>query len=275
MPKSRFSLQHREGVSYLDEGPSQPDAPPLLLLHGMLGDLSNWDATIDAFSEAGYRVLVPVLPVYDLPMDDTSVGGLARHARRFVEMMDADAVVPVGNSLGGQVALLYALHAPGAVAAMILSGSSGIYEERMEAGIMRRDSRDFIRERAAVTFYDDVHVTDELVEEMYELVNDRERAVRLIRMARSTKQDTVTEQLSRLTGLPTLLVWGCDDVITPPDVAEEFRRRLPQAQLHFIDKCGHAPMIERPEEFNRLALDFLAQTLGPSEQQVPREPHRR
>jgi pimeloyl-ACP methyl ester carboxylesterase len=275
MPQSRFSLQHYEGFSYLDEGPSQTETPPLLLLHGMLGDLSNWDPTIGALSDAGYRVLVPVLPVYDLPMAKSNVEGLAGYARAFAEALDLSSVVLAGNSLGGQVALLYALRAPRSVAAMILSGSSGIYEQRMDADLMRRDSRDFIRERAAVTFYDDVHVTDELVEEMYELVNDRERAVRLIRMARSTKQDTVTEQLSRLTGLPTLLVWGCDDVITPPDVAEEFRRRLPQAQLHFIDKCGHAPMIERPEEFNRLALDFLAQTLGPSEQQVPREPHRR
>lgn len=265
MPQSRFSLQHYEGFSYLDEGPSQTETPPLLLLHGMLGDLSNWDPTIGALSDAGYRVLVPVLPVYDLPMAKSNVEGLAGYARAFAEALDLSSVVLAGNSLGGQVALLYALRAPRSVAAMILSGSSGIYEQRMDADLMRRDSRDFIRERAAVTFYDDGHVTDELVDEMYALVNDRERAVRLIRMARSTKKATVTDRLASLTGLPTLLVWGRDDVITPPDVAEEFHRRLPQAQLHFIDKCGHAPMIERPGAFNRLTLEFLAQTVDPAE----------
>ena len=263
MPQSRYALQQRDGFSYIDEGPST-EAPPLLLLHGMLGDLSNWDAVIQALSDAGYRVLVPVLPVYDLPMANTSVGGLATHARSFVEMMDLGPVVLVGNSLGGQVALIYALRHTGSVAAMILSGSSGIYEQRMETDIMRRDSRDFIRERAAITFYDDVHVTDELVEEMYALVNDRARAVRLIKMARSAKNDTVTDRLATLTDLPTLLVWGRDDVITPPDVAEEFLKRLPQATLHFIEECGHAPMIEQPEAFNRLSLQFLAQTVEQS-----------
>jgi pimeloyl-ACP methyl ester carboxylesterase len=269
MPQSQYALQQREGFAYIDEGPPDAEAPPLLLLHGMLGDLSNWDAAIGALSRAKYRVLAPVLPVYDLPMPETNVGGLARHAHAFVEALELGPVVPVGNSLGGQVALIYTLRHRASVAAMILSGSSGIYEERMETGIMRRDSRDFIRERAAVTFYDDAHVTDELVEEMYQLVNDRERAVRLIKMARSTKKNTITDRLSRLTDLPTLLVWGRDDAITPPDVAEEFRQRLPQSQLHFIEECGHAPMIEQPDAFNRLMLAFLDETTKRSSELAP------
>lgn len=268
MPESRYSLHHHEGFSYLDEGPASSTAPPLLLLHGMLGDLSNWDATIGALVEAGYRVLVPVLPVYDLPMAETSVTGLVEHARTFVKMINAAPVVLVGNSLGGQVALIYALRYPRSAAALVLSGASGIYEQRMETDILRRDSRDFVRERAAITFYDDAHVTDELVEEMYALINDRPRAVRLIKMARSAKNDTVTARLPTL-DLPTLLVWGRDDLITPPDVAEEFKERLPNAQLHFISQCGHAPMIEQPGAFNRLMLTFLAETVGRPELAPP------
>jgi pimeloyl-ACP methyl ester carboxylesterase len=268
MPQSRFTLQHHDGFVYLDEG-SSAEAPPLLLLHGMLGDLSNWDATIEALSTVGYRVLVPLLPVYDLPLPETSVSGLVELARRFVKIMDLPSVIPVGNSLGGQVALVYALRYRASVAAIVLSGSSGIYEQRMGTDVMRRDSRDFIRERAAITFYEDVHVTDELVEEMYELVNDRARAVRLIKMARSAKNDTVTEHLPMLSDVPTLLVWGRDDVITPPEVAREFDERLPQARLHFIDECGHAPMIEQPGAFNRLMLEFLAETVARSELAPP------
>lgn len=270
MPQTRYSLHHREGFDYIDEGPRSGNGsqkissvPPVLLLHGMLGDLSNWDATIGALSEAGYRVLVPVLPVYDLPMAETSVSGLAEYARAFVEALDLGPVVPVGNSLGGQVALVYALRYRSSVKALVLSGSSGIYEQRMETDIMRRDSRDFVRERAAITFYDDVHVTDELVEEMYALINDRARAVRLIKMARSAKNDTVTERLPTL-DLPVLLVWGRDDAITPPDVAEQFLEHLPDARLHFVDRCGHAPMIEQPEAFNRYMLEFLQETVGGS-----------
>jgi len=91
---------------------------------------------------------------------------------------------------------------------------------------------------------------------MLEIVNDRPRALRLIKIARSADEETVTEQLETLP-MPTLLIWGHDDVITPPNVAEEFRDRMPNAHLHFIDECGHAPMIEHPDRFNQLTLRFL------------------
>jgi pimeloyl-ACP methyl ester carboxylesterase len=126
---------------------------------------------------------------------------------------------------------------------------------------MRRQDREFIRERTEMTFYDPAHATEELVDEMLEIVNDRPRALRLIKIARSADEETVTEKLGTLP-MPTLLIWGSDDVITPPDIAQEFRDRMPNAHLHFIDKCGHAPMIEHPDQFNQLTLDFLDALAG-------------
>lgn len=255
-----YPVHEVEGVRYIDEGP--PDAaPPILLLHGMLGDLSNWTDTVGALADRGYRVLVPVLPVYNLPIPESNIPGLTDYVRSFVESIGVDSVVLVGNSLGGHIALIYALRYPNQVPAMVLSGASGIYEMPMGSGTMRRQDREFIRERTELTFYDPVHATDELVDEMLEIVNDRPRAVRLIKMARSAEEETVTERLSGL-DVPTLLVWGQNDVITPPDVAEEFRERLADAELHFIDRCGHAPMIEHPDQFNSIMLRFLEQRLG-------------
>jgi pimeloyl-ACP methyl ester carboxylesterase len=255
-----YPVHEVEGVRYIDEGP--PDAaPPILLLHGMLGDLSNWTDTVGALADRGYRVLVPVLPVYNLPISESNIPGLTDYVRAFVEAIGVDSVVLVGNSLGGHIALIYALRYPNQVPAMVLSGASGIYEMPMGSGTMRRQDREFIRERTELTFYDPVHATDELVDEMLEIVNDRPRAVRLIKMARSAEEETVTERLSGL-DVPTLLVWGQNDVITPPDVAEEFRERLADAELHFIDRCGHAPMIEHPDQFNTIMLQFLEQRLG-------------
>jgi pimeloyl-ACP methyl ester carboxylesterase len=172
--------------------------------------------------------------------------------------MDLDSTILVGNSLGGHIALLYALDHPDLIEALVLSGSSGIYETTMGTTFFKRQDREFIRERTEMTFYDPVHATDELVDEMFDIVNDRPRALRLLKIARSADEETVTEQLSRL-DMPTLLIWGQDDIITPPDVAEEFRDRMPNARLHFIDECGHAPMIEHPEAFNNLTLDFLSE----------------
>lgn len=263
MPESSYALHKRESYRYVDEG--QPSSfPPIVLLHGMLGDLSNWTETIGDVSAKGYRVLVPVLPVYDLPLGQTSVSGLVDYVYEFLEMLEIDRAVLVGNSLGGQVALKFAIRYPEQVAGMILSGASGIYEVAVGNSVPRRKDREFIRDRAAYTFYDPAHATDELVDEMFEIINDRTRVIRLIKMARSTKAESVVDHLSSISA-PTLLVWGRDDAITPPDVAEEFARRLPNAQLRFIERCGHAPMIEHPKRFNRYMLDFLAEAIGSPE----------
>lgn len=256
MHDTPFTIHETGRFQYNDEGPADSPFPPVVLLHGMLGELGNWTDTIDALSSQGYRVIAPIIPVYELPMGETSVPGLAEYVREFTTALDLGSSVLAGNSLGGHIALLYALRYPEDVAAMILSGSSGIYEATLGNTTLRRQDREFIRERTEMTFYDPVHATDELVDEMLAMVQDRPKALRLIKIARSADKETVTEDLPTL-DMPALLVWGRNDVITPPDVAEEFQARMPNAELRWIDKCGHAPMIEHPETFNEMTLDFL------------------
>lgn len=255
-----FPVRQLDGFEYVDEGPTS-DLPPVVLLHGLLGDLSNWNDTLGALSENGYRVVAPVLPVYEMSLKKSSVPGLVSYVHTFLSQLGIEQATLVGNSLGGHIALLYALRYPDAVAALVLAGASGIYEVNVGTSTPRRQDKEFIRERTELTFYDPVHATDELVDEMFDLVNDRSRVLRLIRIARSAEKEIVTEKLSGIDS-PTLLVWGRDDEITPPDVAEEFYKRLPRARLHFIERCGHAPMIERPEQFNTITLRFLRKTLG-------------
>lgn len=248
-------VRKADGYEYIDEGPR--DAfPPVVLLHGMLGDLDNWSDTIQSLSANGYRVIAPVLPVYEMSLKKTSVPGLVSYLRSFLDYVGVERPVLVGNSLGGHIALLYAYRHAESVDALVLAGASGIYEINVGTSTPRRQDRDFIRERTELTFYDPAHATDRLVDEMYDLVNDRKRVLRLIRMARSAESELVTEKLSTIE-VPTLLVWGKDDEITPPDVAREFLDRMPDAMLHFIERCGHAPMIERPTEFNQVTLSFL------------------
>ena len=256
MHETPFPIHESGPFQYNAEGPTDAPLPPVVLLHGMLGDLSNWVDTVDTLSNRGYRVLAPVLPIYDFPLSETGVPRLTEHVHDFVDALDLDTVVLVGNSLGGHVALLYALNFPEKVHSMVLSGSSGIYETTMGSSFFRRQDREFIKERTEMTFYDPAHATEDLVDEMLEIVNDRPRAFRLLKIARSADEETVTEQLSQL-DMPSLLVWGRDDIITPPEVAEEFRDRMPNARLEFIDKCGHAPMIEHPDTFNDLTLEFF------------------
>ncbi|GIV61534.1 MAG: alpha/beta hydrolase [Rhodothermaceae bacterium] len=260
MPSTPHPVHETQGFRYVDEGPAAT-LPPLVLLHGMMGDPGNWSATVAALAARGYRVLAPELPIYDLPAAQTSVQGLTDYLHAFLRTVHDGPVALGGNSLGGHVALRYALQHPDRVVSLVLSGASGIYEVEIGSSTMRRRDRDFIRERAALTFYRDDLVTEDLVERIYHLINDRVRALRLIRMARSVQAETLTHRLPDIKA-PTLLIWGRDDRITPPDVAETFARLLPRAELHFLDRCGHAPMMEHPDRFNAILLDFARRTLG-------------
>lgn len=259
MPQS-FRIREIPGYRFIDEGPAS-DQPPVVLLHGMLGAYSNWESTILALSRERYRVLVPILPIYDLPLYNTTVSGLVEFVHGFMRAMKLDGAVLVGNSLGGHISLLYSIRHPQNVVAQILCGASGIYEVEMGTSVFRRRDRDELRERAAFTFHDPRFATNELVDEIYEIVNDRGRALRLIRMARAVQAESVSQMLGRVQA-PTLLVWGREDRITPPDVAEVLRAGIPDARLQFIESCGHAPMMEHPEVFNRHTLDFLREIVG-------------
>jgi pimeloyl-ACP methyl ester carboxylesterase len=139
---------------------------------------------------------------------------------------------------------------------MVLTGSSGVYENAFGGSFPRRESIDFVREKVQYTFYDPIVATDELVNDVYKLINDRHSVVRLLAMAKSAIRHNMKKDLHKM-DLPVCLIWGKDDKITPPEVAVEFSESLPNAELHWIDKCGHAPMMERPQEFNRLLTGFL------------------
>jgi pimeloyl-ACP methyl ester carboxylesterase len=255
MTHTDYTIHTKAGFRYADEGPSHGKGP-ILLLHGMMGEVGNWEHTIGTLAQEGYRVLVPILPVYAMPMKQTHLPGLVDFVLSFMDEMGVGSAVVSGNSLGGHIALLLAIGHSDRVRALILAGASGIYEVDMGQSVMRRKDRDYLRERAAITFYDPKHATEQLVDDVYQTVNDRTRAVRLIKMARSVKAENVRDDLDAIE-VPTLLVWGREDEITPPDVAITFNELIGTSELHWIDECGHAPMMERPGQFNEIVLDFL------------------
>ena len=215
-----LSVKVEEGFSYVEEG----EGPILLLLHGLFGALSNWQHVIDKFS-THYKVIIPLLPIYDLPLLNANVEALANHVHKFVVYKKLQQFTLLGNSLGGHVGLVYTLKHPTFVHSMMLTGSSGLYEEGMGGSYPKRENYEYIKEKVAYTFYDPAFATTELVDEVFEVVNNRSKVIN----------------------------------ITPAAVAEEFNQLLPNSTLHFIDKCGHAAMMERPEEFNVLLSDFLTQ----------------
>jgi pimeloyl-ACP methyl ester carboxylesterase len=246
-----FVLKEEHGFSYIDEG----EGEVLLLLHGLMGSLSNWDGVVNQF-KSKYRVLIPILPIYDMPLITTGVKSLSKFVHKFIKFKKLSNITVLGNSLGGHVALVYVLAHPENIKAMVLTGSSGLYENAFGGSFPRRESIDFVREKVQYTFYDPAVATDELVNDVYKLVNDRHSVIRLLAMAKSAIRHNMKKDLHKMQ-LPVCLIWGRDDKITPPEVAVEFNELLPNAELHWLDKCGHAPMMERPDEFNVLLGAFL------------------
>jgi 2-hydroxy-6-oxonona-2,4-dienedioate hydrolase len=241
---------------FIEEG----EGEPLVLLHGLFGALSNFADLIRHFSKQ-YKVIVPMLPLLEMDIFHTTVGGLQKYVHRFIEARDYNGIHLLGNSLGGHVALVHILKHPERIKSLTLTGSSGLFENGMGDSYPKRGNYDYIKMKTAVTFYNPEMATKELVDEVFEITNNRLKAVKIISLAKSAIRNNVADEL-HLIKVPTLLIWGNNDVVTPPFVAREFNKLIPNSELHFIDKCGHAPMMEVPEEFNAILETFLARLKG-------------
>jgi pimeloyl-ACP methyl ester carboxylesterase len=193
----------------------------------------------------------------------TSVGGLQKFVHKFIEFHDFQNVHLLGNSLGGHVAILNVLKQPERIKSLILTGSSGLFENGMGDTYPKRGDYDYIKKKTELTFYDPKIATKELVDEVYEIVNNRLKAIKIIALAKSAIRNNLGEDINQIKQ-PTLLIWGNNDAITPPFVGREFHRLIPNSELHFIDKCGHAPMMEVPDEFNRILHKFLTKLNEPA-----------
>nr|WP_294869619.1 alpha/beta hydrolase [uncultured Pedobacter sp.] len=251
----RYEVIEEDGFKYIEAGKGET----LVLLHGLMGELSNWEDVIDHFKE-NYHVIVPILPIYELPILTLGVKSLSKYIHRFIKFKKLGQVVLIGNSLGGHVGLVFTVSHQEHVKALVLTGSSGLYENAFGGSFPRRESYDYIKEKVEFTFYDPATATKELVDEVYKSVNDRSRVIRILALAKSAIRHNMSKDLSRIT-IPVSLIWGKQDKVTPPEVAEEFHQLLPNSELNWVDLCGHAPMMERPQIFNDYLDKFLNRIL--------------
>ena len=253
-----YEIKQDGKFKFIEEGQGET----LILLHGLFGALSNFKDLIEYFRHHN-KVVVPMLPLFDLDLLHTSVGGLQKYVHKFIEHRDYSDCHLLGNSLGGHVGLLYVLKHPERVKSLILTGSSGLFENGMGDTYPKRGDYEYIKKKTELTFYDPATATKELVDEVYQIVNERIKAIKIIALAKSAIRNNLGEELNQIRQ-PTLLIWGNNDTITPPFVGREFNKLIPNSELHFIDKCGHAPMMEVPHEFNRILHQFLTKLNQPA-----------
>lgn len=253
-----YEIKQDGKFKYIEEGQGEP----LMLLHGLFGALSNFMPLIEHFKNS-YRVIVPLLPLLELDLLHTSVGGLQKFVQKFIEHRNYNDIHLLGNSLGGHVALLHILKNPERIKTLVLTGSSGLFENGMGDTYPKRGDREYIRKKTELTFYNPAMATEELVNEVFEITNNRLKVIKIIALAKSAIRNNLGEELNEIKQ-PTCLIWGNNDTITPPFVGKEFNRLIPNSELCFIDKCGHAPMMEVPQEFNKLLSAFLAKQKTPA-----------
>lgn len=249
-----YQIHEGNGYKYIDEGQGET----LMLLHGLFGALSNWEGVIEGFKK-DYRVIIPMMPIYSMPITKAGCEGLTEFIEGFVNWKGLDNLTVLGNSLGGHVGLIFTLKNPSKVKRLVLTGSSGLFENGMGGSYPKRGSYEYIKERVEYTFYEPQTATKELIDEVFDITNSAQKVIRIIAIAKSAQRNNMAKEVVNIK-VPTLLVWGLNDTITPPQVGHEFNKLIENSELHFIDKCCHAPMMERPKEFNKILSTWLEKT---------------
>ncbi|MBT0551615.1 alpha/beta fold hydrolase [Riemerella anatipestifer] len=247
-----FKTKKEKKFNFIEEG----EGHPLVLLHGLMGGLSNFDDMVKFFSEKGYKVYVPELPIYDLPVLNTNLTAISKFVAKFIKEEVKEPVTIVGNSMGGHIGLILTLSKPELVKNLVLTGSSGLYEKSFGDSFPRKGDKEYIRKKTQEVFYDPAVATDQLVDEVFSVVNDRMKGIKTVMLARSAIKHNMIKDLPKITCL-TCIIWGKQDNVTPPEVAVDMHKYIPNSDLYWIDKCGHAAMMEKPQEFNEILLSWL------------------
>ena len=242
----------KKNYNYIEKGEGQV----IVLLHGLMGGLSNFKDVLNYFSSKNYKVVIPELPIYSLPLKETTVTAFSNFLEDFIEYKSIDNLILLGNSLGGHVGLIFSKKHPNLVKSLILTGSSGLYENSMGESYPKRENYNYIKQKTEEVFYNPNVATKQIVDEVFETVNNREKLVRTLAIAKSAIRHNMSKELPNIK-TPTLLIWGKNDLVTPPEVALEFQSLLPNSELVWIKKCGHAPMMEYPKEFNEILHNWL------------------
>lgn len=246
------NLIKEDKFSYIEAG----EGKPIIILHGLMGGLSNFEKVFNFYSTKGYKVIIPELPIYSLPLLKTNVKNLAKYLKDFMAYKNIDKAILLGNSLGGHVALYFTKMNLKNVSALVLTGSSGLYEKSLGDTYPKRGDYEYVKTKTQEVFYNPEVATKELVDEVFESVNDRKKLIKTLALAKSAIRHNMANDLPEM-NVPACIIWGKNDTVTPPEVAVDFERLLPDANLYWIENCGHAPMMEYPEKFNEILENWL------------------
>ncbi len=231
----------------------------IVLVHGLMGTMYHWEPTLEILG-TDVRALAPTLPIFDPGTCDLSTVALGEWLLRFLDALAIDRALIGGNSLGGHVAIQAALRCPERVAGLVLTGSSGLLERQVVRAIPHRPSAAWVREKMEEAFHDARFVTPEWVDAVRCTIMDRSNVARVLRSARAARRENLDRRLAEI-AVPTLIVWGREDRITPLQMAQRFQSLIPLSDLVVLRNCGHAPMMEQPWAFGAVVRAWMESRL--------------
>ncbi len=239
------------------------DGRQVVYLHGLVGNNTHWFPIVRELAHKSRSTMIGI-PLLALDGQYCSVAAISDQVARTLEDLFDQPVVVVGSSFGGHVAAWLASERPELLNGLVLTGSSGLFEvtveEELERGLMKkvqhRPSHDWLNRKIEELFFDKSRMPQGVVDMAYDELSQRQAARAMVRLSKSTRRDHVSSRLPRITA-PTLVLWGSEDVVTPPRVAEEFDCLIRDSRLRWIEDCGHAPMIECPTQFTHAVSEFL------------------
>jgi 2-hydroxy-6-oxonona-2,4-dienedioate hydrolase len=232
----------------------------VIFLHGLVGLNDHWEGVVAGIQDIARCVLVQ-MPLLDLRDDDCSIHGATQLTIAFLDAHFAGKkCVLVGNSFGGHIAAKIAIDRPDLVAGLVLAGASGVIEKTLMSDVQIRPSRAWLERKIGELFYDKSKMNPADIDRAYEELSGRGHARAMIRLSRTARKNHLGEHLHKVTA-PTILIWGRQDIVTPPEACEHFHAKIRGSRVVWFETCGHAPMIECPEPFAAAMREFLA-TLG-------------
>jgi 2-hydroxy-6-oxonona-2,4-dienedioate hydrolase len=230
---------------------------PMVFLHGLVGLNEHWNE-LSRLVSARARCLMLQLPLLDLTGDDCSIDGVTELTIRFLERQVREPSVVVGNSFGGHVALRIALDRPDLIRGLVLAGSAGLIERTTVNDVQIRPSREWLEDKIGELFFDRTKMRASDVDRAFVELSDRRHARAMVKLSRTARRNHLGDQIARIK-TPTLLIWGRQDVVTPPEACEELLTKIKNSRAVWLDNCGHAPMLECPEAFGEALCGFAAE----------------
>jgi 4,5:9,10-diseco-3-hydroxy-5,9,17-trioxoandrosta-1(10),2-diene-4-oate hydrolase len=244
----------------------------IVFLHGSgpgASGFSNFKHNYPVFAEHGYRVVVPDLPGYGLSSkpDDAEyvLDFFVAALHEFLQEIGVTCCALVGNSLGGAIAIKYALDYPQEISKLVLMAPGGVEERetylRME-GIQKMLSlftgsqlnAVTMRELMSLLVFDPSHITDALIGERLGICDTQPVAV-----LSTMRVPNLTERLGEI-ACPVLGFWGTEDRFNPVEGVMKLMQHCRDARFLLINRCGHWVMVEHRDTFNRICLDFLSES---------------